>query len=307
MTDAADSASEFRALASRHGMPADRLAFLASLTHYSANCAVPLLDRHEGNHVVRGTGTLFRTADKSFLITAAHVVREGPEWIWSRLVMPNRQRTAALSLIAPEVVLTSEQCKYDPDIAVLRLDEEIATRLVEANLTFLSPDQVVARDTPVVDSVFVCGYPGDYFPSGRSLKHLRPLVILTKRSDRTPPQLPFTLRPGVQTLLERGEAGFNLGPQSEVWPVPLPALGGISGCPVFVAGAAEEDRQRVRDGGVFRPDIGLKLVGVEIGVFPDSNLIRMTTWSAVASLMAYRWPELNGEFERAKVWLKAGS
>lgn len=304
MTDAVDYADAFRSYLRDHPVDPGKLALFTSTAKYAAGCAVPLLRKHGPNYSVRGTGTLFRAGGLSFLITAAHVVIEDNEDVWRELFVPTRSREAIYPLAGARALVAGVGPPYEPDIAIVQLDDDMVRGLErDGGHTFLGTSDLVGLGTRALDQAYVCGYPGEYFAPAPTMKHLRPLLILTTKSDTTP-NTSFEIKPGVHVLLQRGDLGWAV--DSELTPVPLPHLGGISGCPVFIPGLSPEQHERgLRDGQaepIWRPDALLKLAAIEIGVFTGSGLIRTTTWSVVASLMVHRWPELTAEFEGAQVW-----
>lgn len=295
MTDAAASES------TPYPLPPLHTALFASMTGWVASCAVPLVRPSEQGYYVRGTGTLFEVADERFLITAAHVLSESAGTVLRDILLVNRDRTATVALEDP--TLLSRGGRLDPDVAIVHLRPDTATRLQEVGgFTFLGPDHLWGPRTVAAAGALVCGYPAALSPPSPDLRCLRPTALMTGPYMGNTDGLPFEYTPGTHVLLELRDHGWAPG-AAQPWPEDVPRLDGISGCSVLVIGVSPEQQERGRREGrvepIFCPDAGLKLIGVEVGVFPRRGMIRATGWVFVAQIIGARCPWLQPVFERA--------
>ena len=240
-----------------------------------------------------GTGTLFRVADESFVVTAAHVPKVA-EKKGLRLCITGVDGFIPL----PRRWIGSADQQYgtnsDPfDVAVVQLGPDCVQKLTAK--VFLRFDDIISSDDLTSGVFTVFGYPACWSrPSGNrsEVLELKPLQYTTYAFE------------GDTDALEEYQQRFHLllsaaiEETSEITGNPvafsdrqgLPArfpgdLGGISGSSVWKIG----DRATpIRDWKSRAP----KLVGVQIGVYHRKKIIKATRWIAVSTLLHEAFPAL---------------
>lgn len=239
-----------------------------------------------------GTGTLLRVADASFLVTAAHVIKEAYNLDKGLCITASN---GSFVQVHGNWMCSSEgqhETTEDPfDIAALQLDYNIVERLKD-NL-FLRLDDVnfeedlsngifclfgypsslsqpsINADTKLILKPFqyaTCPYGGqtDMLSGYQSRFHLLLGANPNETTDINGRHLIFASREGTR-LQFPGD------------------LGGISGCSVWMVGAQDvpvEDWSKPR------------VVAVQTSVYSNSQIIKATRWVAVSTLLYEAFPEL---------------
>jgi hypothetical protein len=241
-----------------------------------------------------GTGTLLRVADASFLVTAAHVIKEASKLDKGLCITAS---DGSFVQVHGNWMCSSEgqyETTEDPfDIAVLQLDYNIVERLKD-NL-FLRLDDV-NFDENLSNGIFcLFGYPS--LLSQPSINADTKLIL-------KPFQYATSLYEGKTDMLSGYQNRFHLllgaNPKEttdingrhlvfvnrEGIRLQFPEnLGGISGCSVWMVGARDIP---MTDWGKTRP----RVVAVQTGVYSNPQIIKTTRWVAVSTLLHEAFPEL---------------
>jgi len=242
-----------------------------------------------------GTGTLFKIGDASFIITAGHVVKLAKEN--DRILCMAVGKSASYVQLHGTWICSAENQGYDNsdlfDIAVLRLQPETVQKIT--NKSFLG---IIDVDT---DSNLGAGIFSLFgFPSQLSL----PSTNVDKKMVLKPFQYTTYAHEGEANNLERfvERYHFLLGSKpkestdingnpmkitnrnGEILDFPL-GLRGISGCSVWKIGEYDKpintwEKERPR------------LVGVQTAVYNNSQLIKVTKWIAVSTIIYGAFPDL---------------
>ena len=241
-----------------------------------------------------GTGTLFRVADQSFLVTAAHVIKEAHKIDRGLCITASNDSFVQVH----GNWLCSEKGQYgtssDPfDIAVLPLDSNIVAKLTD--YTFLRLHDVNFVENLSRGIFCLCGYPT--LLSSPSINNNTNLVL-------KPFQYATYAYEGLTDALSDYQARFHLllsanqsdstdingrpfsftGRSGNLAQFPKD-LGGISGCSVWIIGNRDEPPENWIEG---RP----KIVAVQTGVYHRPQIIKATRWIAVSTLLHEAFPEL---------------
>jgi hypothetical protein len=241
-----------------------------------------------------GTGTLFRVADESFIVTAAHVIKEAYKLDKGLCVTASNE---SFVRVHGNWICSSEG-QYgtagDPfDIAVLQLDSNTVERLKDN--FFLRLDDVIF-DEDLSKGIF-CLFG---FPSLLS----RASVNVDTKLILTPFQYATYSYEGPTDMLSEYQNRFHLllsANPNETTDIrgrhfafanrdgnrlQFPAdLGGISGCSVWMVATRdiqEEDWSKKRVG----------VVAVQTSVYSRSQIIKSTRWVAVSTLLHEAFPQL---------------
>lgn len=235
-----------------------------------------------------GTGTYFRVADDSFVVTAAH--------LWTEAVKYGVQDSLHIFDVSGEheqgvsirpVPLNGNVYRADDpaDVALFHLDSETVSRISDAH--YLRLNQVkLAPQHPVRCWVF--GFPQELakdVPHERLFRFEHLFLYVPFYAGETflenyEPRLHFLLDAARNDLV-----GFDGTPAD------LPRPHGISGCSVWQTAWPADNRPES-----FDPE-QTRIVGVETSYYPDRSLIKATAWGAVASVLWQSRPDLRDAIE----------
>ncbi len=245
-------------------------------------CVLPIQASDGSRSGVIGTGTLFRVAEKSFLVSAHHVFTQATtnDYGLSLHDLCPDSDAPPLPLVG-RVVFSAAY-----DVAVMELSPEIVAGL--PNRTFLSvheADRMSRRPAGGVFALF--GYPSVQVTPRENLDLL--IMPLGHFSNRfIGPNESFEDFDPRSHLLVDGERN---GRQLDSTGRPLPgSLKGMSGCSIWH---------------VYFPGLSLKhwtpddvvIVGVQTGVYKNGTVIKGTRWSVVDQLIRKTYPELSGPLD----------
>lgn len=223
-----------------------------------------------------GTGTLFRVGDFSFLVTAAHVLKEINEFNYLMRILDAKAPDGRVSAVdLPK--WTAEIADGLVDVAVMPLSEDIVAAL--PNRTFLHLYEVAMRVTEP-GGCWVMGYPHEKvrYAKKRTQMTLNPFLLAA-------PTIQW------EETLNKFDERFHFlldAKRDELWwphgtPAKLPRkLQGISGCPVW---------QVAWPDGAWEPDHA-RIVGVQIGYYRRRSAVKATHWGAVMKLLYDSYPNL---------------
>lgn len=236
-----------------------------------------------------GTGTFFRVADESFLVTAAHVWEEAERLGFGQELFafdPVESAGGLFTMNAVPLAGTWHYAKDPADVAIMELDRPVVELLRGAH--FLRLNEVALRPRPG-GRCWVFGFPAE---TARDLA-----------ADRLFRFDPFCLmapqHPGDAALDGYDPAGHFLldAARDDMWrpdgtrsDMPY-RLNGISGCSVWQPewppgnDAARWDPARTR------------IVGVQTSYYRKKSLIKATGWGAVASVLHQRRADLRPAIE----------
>jgi hypothetical protein len=236
-----------------------------------------------------GTGTFFRVAEESFLVTASHVWDEAVRYkveedLFVFDVAGRRQDGFGLRPV--HLSGTIHRAKDPPDVAVFALSPQTVSEL--SGCRFLRLSDVSLRPR-APGRCWVFGYPRETAEDipGKSLFVFNQLFILAPLCE--PPPSLTNYEPDGHFLLDAA--------RDDIWqpdgtPATMPSrLNGISGCSIWQPewpngnSAGSWDPQRTR------------VVGVQTSYYRESSLIKGTQWGAVASVLYRVRPDLRSAIE----------
>jgi hypothetical protein len=242
-----------------------------------ASCVTPIAASFGGKTHQFGTGTLFRAANFSFMVTAAHVLRRGKTQDALFRLIDGESANGPVKYADVALPKWTAYVGEEADVAVVPLSDDAVAAL--PNRRFLRLDDVAVRAT-YPGGCWVMGYPAE--------------TVAYAESDRKMTYNPFLLAaPLVErnSWLDKFDEDFHFllnARRDELWwpdstPAEIPdQLGGISGCPVW---------QVAWPDGRWQPDHA-RIVGVQTGYYRKPSLIRATHWGAVAAILHDYCPDL---------------
>jgi hypothetical protein len=255
------------------------------------NSTVVIVRAQKPEVIQLGTGTLFRIADRSFVVTAAHVTSAASEQNQTPGISGGRGNFVALTeraICSNDIRAGFTQDSFD--VGVVPLTNEQASRLEDC--TFLRFDDVSFSPLNKNSFVAIFGFP--YIWTTRTTE---------KQSVMKSKALQFItyLYTGPTSELNNYSERFHLllngysedvcdekGTPARLQPALFPSdLAGISGCSVWSIGdsnkpLAEWTAEQA------------KLIAVQTGLYRSKQIIKATRWIAVSTLIHEAFPELRG-------------
>jgi hypothetical protein len=241
-----------------------------------------------------GTGTLFRVADQSFIVTAGHVIKDANKSQNDLCITCSNGSFVQVH----GIWMCSAEGQYgttkDPfDVALLPLDSTIVAKL--SDKSFLRLDDVCLIDDLSNGMFCLFGYPALWSQNSINTDQyllLKPFQYTTYAFDGSTEALDgyqsrFHLLLSADLLGSTDIDGRQIKFRSRHGlPARFPGdLGGISGCSIWMIGDVKRPIQEWKKE---RP----KIVAVQTGVFNDLGIIKTTRWVAVSTLMYEAFPEL---------------
>lgn len=253
-----------------------------SLTPLIWESTVPIVAEQDGILRQHGTGTLFRIAQRYFVVTAAHVLEEAREHDVTLRILEKEPGTKLMQIVGDFQCIRPKHGKDIFDLAVRELDQEMLEFLAGyrfVNLLDIDTTQNVANDL-----YFVCGFPTKLAREARVGEpglRLTRFFALTYPHQGATDELPnFDSRCHILLDARRKFAVELVGSG------PMPdCLEGISGCGIWKTNLLPVGREK------WTP-AAARIIAVQTQVYPKAQLIRGTMWSGVATLFHMAFPEL---------------
>jgi hypothetical protein len=264
-------------------LPVERAlrAMAASIPDAVANSAVAIVGANRPTVRQFGSGTLLAVADRCFVVTAAHVVRQARDC----------NSTIGITgagddhfIATPETWIVSQGDSFD--LAICPLDQSRSERLAKSTFVRISD---VSFETDLSHGFFVVfGFPGIWSTQStdtRDVMQLRALRYSTYAYGDTTAALEgydnryhLLLDAKPEQMFDASGATMRFTMLSG-HPARMPEdLRGISGCGVWMIGDLTISCEK------WRADQA-RLVGVETGVFGRAAAIKATRWNAVMTLL----------------------
>lgn len=243
---------------------------------------VPILAEQDGILRQHGTGTLFRIAQRYFVITAAHVFKEAREHGVTLRILEKEPGTKLMHIVGDFHCVRPNQGDDFYDLAVRELDKEMVEFL--AGYQFVQLLDVDTTQAVVDDLYFVCGFPTKLAREarvGEAGLRLTRFFALTYPHQGATEELPNYQRDCHILLDARRKFAVEL-----VGTGPMPdTLRGISGCSIWKTNLMTVGREN------WTP-AHARIIAVQTQVYTKAQLIRGTMWKIVANLFHKAYPEL---------------
>jgi hypothetical protein len=238
-----------------------------------------------------GTGSLFQIADQHFVVTAAHVIKLAHEH--DKTIGISGDSNSLISVHGNWISSTSDS-EDDPfDVAIYLLPDNTIQRLSQFRFFRLADVNFSEQSKTTIFTVF--GHPEIWsLPSHNEkekvqLKGLEYTACTYERSNEA--LIGYDHRYHLLLDAEAKQVTWTDGSVAEfrrkdgtdaTFPLDLK---GMSGGPVWTIGDLDIPPQSW-------PRVAPSLVGVQTGVYQPSQVIRVTRWVAVTTLIYAAFPEL---------------
>lgn len=239
-----------------------------AIERFALHVTVPIFLEVGDSGGLLATGTLFKVARRSFLITARHVFDNVSDL--TRLAYPEDPirgdlfTFGALNLLKPN--------EEHLDVAVVELKSvETITRL-ETNWQFLSLQNVAAASTVTGDGAFfVSGYPASLTSTESGWTKGKLVTAYTQRLPMPPAEAAPPVFPDLDLFFDYGLDATSVNGEA----VKTPELPGVSGASIWELRPAS---------GIWTPETATRVVGIQ-SAFVHSKYIRAKSWWAVAKVL----------------------
>ncbi|WP_145978870.1 hypothetical protein [Pseudomonas mosselii] len=242
----------------------------ADIVHrFVMSVTIPILHELGDAAALLATGTLFKIAGRSFIITARHVFDEVSDL--TLLAYPENPLKGSLHTFGDMAIYKPKEEHID--VAVIELLDPETLRRLHAGWQFLELKNVGIPSKNLDDgSVFVGGYP-------QSLTDLQDGwttgAFLTAYTQRIPDTPSGALEPVCEDLdmfFDYGHLAHTLTGE----PITTPVLKGVSGGSIWEMVEPTST--------VWSPDQNVRVIGVQSS-FRHSDFIRAKNWWAVAAVL----------------------
>ncbi|TKJ78783.1 hypothetical protein [Pseudomonas sp. CFBP13509] len=230
---------------------------------------IPIL--HEIGHsaAVVATGTLFKIANRSFIITVRHLFDQVSDL--TLLAYPENPLKGALRTFGDMKLYKPDDDKID--VAVIELHSQETIARLEARWQFLTLQNVASPSAnPENGAVFVAGYPVALTGENNGWTHGSFLTAYTQRRPDVPTDLKEPYIEGLDLFFDYGREAQALDGQS----VFTPDLEGVSGGSVWELVESQSIIWSAVD--------NVRVVGVQSS-FRHSDFTRAKNWWAVAKVL----------------------
>ena len=231
-----------------------------------------------------GTGTLFRIADKSFLVTASHVVTEAESRKFGLYISDAPSSVASRSRSVPLQGRVSGHNAKRYDVCIWELPADVVAAL--GGRTFLSIHRADRQDRRLrLNGIYsMYGYPECWSQvrMADNFVDLTPIRVVAQQYQGDSSRMPdydFELN----LLLSLESAPENLPDSPAGSPPPL--WHGISGCPIWQLSYEGLPSK------LWTPNDAV-IVGVQTGVSRNGTIIKGTRWWVVEAIIRHAYPEL---------------
>jgi len=243
-----------------------------------------------------GTGSLFQIADRRFVVTAAHVVTLAHEY--DRTIGISGDSNSLISVHGDWISSASSSGEDQFDVAVYSLPGAAIQQL--SQFRFLRMTDASFGEQPKTAVFTLFGHPGIWASPSRDdgeKVQLKGLEYTAYAYERSVDNL-LGYNPKYHLLLdaEAEHVTWTDGSRAEfthrngkvvIFPRDLK---GISGGPVWRAADLNLPIERWHS-------LSPSLVGVQTGVYQPSQVIRVTRWAAVTTLIDAAFPELRSAID----------
>jgi len=253
--------------------PAFRARIAESVQKDFGPAICPIVGMVKGRALQCGTGTLFKIGDRRFIITAAHVMETMSKAEGDPLISDHAPHSAAVPLYDSRAVMFRNKWG---DCAVVEVQpaivEHVPNRRWVTMLDFAYPPP-----TPN-DLYYVCGYPSQLTETTASggLSHAAMGFLTFGIGHDGLGDFDDTLN-----LAFRGPDGTERTTDGVLVPS---SLKGISGSAVWRVYSGEPESSWKSD--------GIKIIGIQTGVYERKKAIKATVWGAVLQMLWKHFEDL---------------
>jgi hypothetical protein len=272
-------------------------AICASVSRLSVSSTVAVLGMNPTTSRQIGSGTLLAVADRRFVLTAAHVIRQATEM---KCTIGIGATLGSGITLAPNKWLLSAKSQGDDrlDVALCELDDSERFNLNGSEYVRIAD---ACFDRNLSDSFFVVsGFPAIWSTTSNSsekkmkAKLLRYATFVFSGStvglNGFQTDNHFLVQASPSELVDENgiETDFRM---RSGYKARMPGdLLGMSGCSVWRVGRTTEPPSSWGN-------YPSQIVGVQTGVYSDVGAIKATRWNAVTSLLYKAYPDLRSAID----------
>jgi hypothetical protein len=230
---------------------------------------IPILYEIESSAALVASGTLFKIAERSFVITARHIFDEVSDF--KLLAFPENPYKGSLHTFGDIKVYKPKEEHID--VAVIELHDPATVARLNAGWQFLTSENVAPPSTnPDDGGVFVSGYPVSLTSESNGWTHGQFVTAFTQRLPVVPPQAKKPVIEDLDLFFDYGHQAQSLEGET----VLTPELPGVSGASIWEITHPTST--------IWSPDQNVRVVGIQ-SAFRHSNYIRAKNWWAVAMVL----------------------
>lgn len=242
---------------------------ILAIERFTLSVTIPILLDFDDKLVLHATGTLFKSQDKHFIVTARHVF-DGllqPE----NLAYPEAPMGGPTHTFGKFEIIKPEQEHIDVAIMLL-LEPHTIAKLIKS-WQFLSLESIgTPRDDAPEGSFFVAGYPQKLTePVGGWLSG-KFVTAYTQRMPVAPQEAEAPVLPELDLFFDYNKRATLINGEE----IDTPKLPGVSGASIWQA--------RESTPGIWSPESAFRVVGVQ-SAFVHSKYMRAKSWWAVAKVL----------------------
>lgn len=241
----------------------------AIVHRFVVSVTIPILHELGDTAALLATGTLFKIAGRSFVITARHVFDD----VSDLRLLSYPENTLKGSLYTFGAMTIHRPKEEHIDVAVIELHDPATVDRLDAGWQFLCLENVgLPSENLGNGSVFVAGYPHALTSEKDGWTTGRFLTAFTQRIPEAPDGALKPICADVDLFFDYGHEAQSLAGES----ITTPQLQGVSG------GSIWELVQPTST--VWSPDQNVRVIGVQSS-FRHSDFIRAKNWWAVAKVL----------------------
>ncbi len=254
----------------------------AAIHDFFIHATLPILIQEGSKFGIIATGTLFKIAGRSFLITAAHTMESYHPENWA---FPTHPRKGTIHTIGVADYVKPSDASLD--VCVIELKDPAVIAMLDANWRFLTLKNVWLPDLSA-DAVLLAGYPSARTKFEDANLHGKIFIVRQKYRDGVPPEVEHSSDPltkGIDFFIEYQDAineytGENI---SSVH------VGGMSGCSVWAY-----RRRGWASHSFWSAEVPLRVIGIQ-SAFVRNNYLRAKSWGAVLATLSLLDGEIREE------------
>jgi hypothetical protein len=239
-----------------------------AIEQFLCSCTVPILYEQGQIATIRGTGTLFKIADRHFLVTARHIFDDGVNT--ESLGLPTSPRGPTIITFGESTIFRPVEAAFD--VAVVEFKGTFAIDPLSMGWRFLEINNILSSSDEKSTSFVVCGYPSSLAKHDKESIVAKPATFFTYTLEPNVDVAEPTLVTQFDRFLEYAKDGVRLDNSG----LQTPELDGVSGASVW-------SRVNASTKEIWSPERCLKIAGIQCSAKHD-QFIRYADWYAVATL-----------------------
>jgi hypothetical protein len=245
----------------------------SAIHDFFIHITLPILVREGDKFGVIATGTLFKIAGRSFLITAAHTMETYKPANWHFPAHPRKGKIHSIGVA--EYVKPSDSTL---DVCIIELKDPNVIAVLNSNWRFLTLNNVWLPDL-TADAVLLAGY-----PSARAVfegENLQGRIFIVRQQfrDGVPPEVSNSSDPltqGIDFFIDYQDA-VNEYTRENIARV---HIGGMSGCSVWAY--REKGWARYT---FWSAEVPLRVIGIQ-SAFVKNKYLRAKSWGGVFATLS---------------------